>query len=83
MSRFALILAAASFDAAIGLSVAAKAETGAGSPAGRRAPMHPSPLTLKSGVHASRHSRHHNYAHDTFRQPTPVHGTMAGPRVQY
>jgi hypothetical protein len=84
LSRFTLILAAASFVAASALSVGARAETGAGgSPAGHRTPMHPSTLTLRSGAHASRHGRYHNYAHDTFRQPTPVHGTMAGPRLQY
>jgi hypothetical protein len=83
MSRFTLILAAASF-AASALSVVAQAEIGAaGSPVGHKVPMHPSTLTLRSGAQASRHSRHHNYAHDTFRQPTPIHGTMAGPRIQY
>jgi hypothetical protein len=82
MSRFALTLAAASFAAVLGLSAAAEAETGAaGRPAGHKAPMHPSTLTLRSGAHAGRHSRHHNYAHQTFHQPTPVHGTMAGPRI--
>ncbi|HZZ61878.1 MAG TPA: hypothetical protein VFE63_11985 [Roseiarcus sp.] len=82
MSRFALILGAACFVAAFGLSVAAEAETGpAGRPAGHKAPMHPSTLTVRSGAHARPHGRHHNYAHDTFHQPTPIHGTMAGPRI--
>ena len=82
MSRFTLILGAASFVAAFGLSLAAEAETGALSrPAGHKMPMHPSTLTLRSGAHASPRRRNHNYAHDTFHQPTPIHGTVVGPRI--
>ena len=74
----------ASFALLLGLSIAAapaSAQTGAAKPAGHKVPMHPSTLTLRSGAHGERHHRHHNYAHHTFRQPTPIHGTMAGPRI--
>lgn len=82
MSRSTLVLGAASLVAALGLSVVAEAETGpAKRPADDKAPMHPSTLTLRSGAHVGGHGRHHNYAHDTFRQPAPIHGTVAGPRI--
>ena len=82
MFRLALLVAAASFAAALGLSVAARAQTaGAETPAGAKVPMHPSTLTLRTGKPAPRHHRHHNYAHDTLHSRTPVHGTMAGPRM--
>lgn len=82
MSRLGLVLGAASFIAVLVLSAAADAETGAvGKSAGKTVPMHPSTLTLRSAAHGSRRTRHLNYAHDTFHQPTPIHGTMAGPRM--
>ena len=66
----------------LGLSIAAEAETvAAGSPNAHKVPMHRSTLTLRSGAHGRPHGRHHNCVHDTFRQPTPIHGTMAGPRM--
>ena len=83
MLRLAPLLGA-SFALLLGLSIAAdaaSAQTGAAKPADHKVPMHPSTLTLRSGAHRERHHRHHNYAHDTFRQPTPIHGTMAGPRI--
>jgi hypothetical protein len=80
MSRLMLALGAAPFALVLGLSIAAHA--GIAEPAaGHKVPMHPSALTLKSGSHGKQRARHHNYVHDTFHQPTPVHGTTAGPRM--
>ena len=81
--RRPLRLAALTFAAALGLSAGAYAQSDSGGPTGAKVPMHPSALTLKShtGPHAKAHHRRHNYVHDTLHQPTPVHGTMAGPRM--
>ena len=83
MSRLALLFGAASFVAVLGLSAAADAETGAvGKPAGQEASHASEHADPQIGARTeSAASRHHNYAHDTFRQPTPIHGTMAGPRM--
>ena len=82
MYRLALLFAAASFVSALGLATASDAQTGAASkPAGHKVPMHPSTLTLKSGGHGKPHGRHHGYSGHTFQPPTPIHGTMAGPRI--
>ncbi len=78
MSRFALLLAATSLAAACGLSNAIAEPANA---TGRKAPMHPSTLTLRNGARPGQHRGHHHYAHDTLRQTTPIHGTMAGPRM--
>ena len=65
-----------------GLSLVANAETAAaGKPAGHKVPMHPSTLTVRSSEHPQRLRRSHHYARDTFNPPTPIHGTMAGPRM--
>jgi len=80
MSRLVLALGAAPFAVVLGLAIAAHAGTAEPSVA-HKVPMHPSALTLKPGPHGKRHARHHNYVHDTFHQPTPIHGTMAGPRI--
>ncbi|HKN30091.1 MAG TPA: hypothetical protein VJY34_20325 [Roseiarcus sp.] len=81
MFRLALILGAASFVAVLGLSIAADAQTAvAGKPAGEKFPMDPSTLSTRSGAHVRQRPRD-NYAHDTFNQPTPIQGTMAGPRM--
>ncbi len=72
------------FALLLGLLIAAApatAQSGAARPASHKVPMHPSTLTLRSGAHGERRHRHHDYAHHTFRQPTPIHGTMAGPRI--
>ncbi len=77
-------LPGASFALLLGLSIAAapaSAQTAAANPAGHKVPMNPNTLTLRSGAHGGRHNRHGNYARDTFRHPTPIHGTMAGPRI--
>ena len=79
MSRLVSALGGAPFALVLGLSIAAHAGT-AESAAGKKVPMHPSALTLKSAPHGKQHARHHNYVRDTFHQPTPIHGTMAGPR---
>lgn len=90
-SRLALLVAAAFFAAALGLTAAARAQTAAASkPAGATAPMHPHQLTVRSGPrpasvprsrHTARGHRHRNYVHDTFRTPTPIQGTVVGPRM--
>ncbi len=81
MFRLTLILGAASFVAVLWLSAAADAQTAAaGKPAGDKVLMAPSPLSMRSGAHVRQRPRD-NYAHDTFSQPTPIQGTMAGPRM--
>ena len=77
MSRFVLLLAATSLAAACGLSNAIAGSVGA---TGQKAPMHPSTLTLRNGARPGQHRSHH-YAHHTLRRTTPIHGTMAGPRM--
>ena len=49
---------------------------------GKRVPMHPSTLTLKTG-HGRGHRRpiHPHYPHARLHQATPVHGTFVGPRI--
>jgi hypothetical protein len=82
MSRLPLLVAAVSLVAVLGPSIAARAETaGAARPAGAKVPMHPSTLTVRTGKRARPHHRYHDYAHDTFRSRTPIHGTVAGPRM--
>jgi hypothetical protein len=82
MSRLALILGAGSFVAVLGLSIAANAQTAAaGAPNADKVGMHPSTLTLRSGAPPRKHRDRQNYAHDTFNPPTPIQGTMAGPRM--
>jgi hypothetical protein len=61
----------------------AVAIAGPTTPTAHKVSMHPSALTLKGHTRANAKGqrRHHNYVHDTFHQPTHVHGTMAGPRM--
>ena len=83
MSRLILLAQVAAVGAAIFISAFAQAQTTPGaaqkSAASRTVPMHPSALTLGSN---HRHAAgHHNHVRHTFNQPTPIHGTMAGPRM--
>ena len=81
MFRPALILGAASFVAVLGLSNAADAQTAAaGKPAGDKVRVDASTVNTRSRANVRRRPRD-NYAHDTFNQPTPIQGTMAGPRI--
>ncbi len=82
--RFATLLEAASFGFCLCLSPHADAQTAQssandGAAASHKVPMHPSALTVRPHAHAK--GRHQNYAHDASHQPTPIHGTMAGPRM--
>ncbi len=79
-TRLAVILAAMLLAVAGWPAVAI---AGPSSAAAHKVPMHPSALTLKGHTRANAkgHHRHHNYVHDTFHQPTHIHGTMAGPRM--
>ena len=79
MPRLALLFAAMSVAVFCNLPVASSA--GTATPTGHKVPMHPQTLTLKTGARVSHHRRQHHYAHDTFRQTSPIHGTMAGPRI--
>jgi len=42
--------------------------------------MHPSTLTLNNG-RTHRRPLHPTHVRHTFNQPTPIHGTMMGPRM--
>ena len=83
MSRLILLAQLAAVGAAIFISAFAQAQTTPGaaqkSAASRTVPMHPSALTLGSQHH--RGAGHHHYVRRTLHQPTPIHGTMAGPRM--
>jgi hypothetical protein len=81
MFRLTLILGAASFVPVLVLSIAADGQTAAaGKPAGDKVPMDPSAPNMRSGAHVRQRPRD-NYVHDTFNQPTPIQGTMAGSRM--
>jgi len=82
-SRFVLMLAAAAVLAAGGVapSVAQTAAPDSPRPAANTVPMHPSTLTAGPGRPAPRRTHpHRNHVRATFNQPTPIQGTMAGPR---
>jgi hypothetical protein len=79
-TRLALIVATLALTAAVWPEVTAAQSPDAGA---RKVPMHPSTLTLR-GHSRSRvpgNHRYHNHVHNTFNQRTPIHGTMAGPRM--
>lgn len=83
MSRFIILAQLAAVGAALFIPTFAQAQTtpatGQESDASRKVPMHPSTLTL--GSNQRRGAGHHHYVRGTLHQPTPVHGTMAGPRM--
>jgi len=61
------------------MSIAADARAAAGKPTGDKVLMDRT-LTTRSGAHVRQRPRD-NYAHDTFNLPTPIQGTIAGPRM--
>jgi hypothetical protein len=82
--RFALILASIgfAFAACSAVATAGPPSDAAATNGAHKAPMHPRALTLRGhSSGAKSHRRHPNYVHDTFHQPTHIHGTMAGPRM--
>jgi len=49
---------------------------------GKKVPMHPSTLTLRTGREwGQARPIHPHYSHARFHQSTPIHGTFAGPRM--
>ena len=77
-NHFVLIVFATALAVAAWSNVAGAQSSKAGA---YRVPMHPSTLTLRSHGRANvrGHHRTHNRAGNTHR--TPIHGTMAGPRI--
>ena len=81
MSRLALFLGV-SFVAVLGAPIAADAETGAaGSPNAHKVPDASGHADGEERGARKEHRRRDNYAHDTFNPPTPIQGTIAGPRM--
>ena len=86
MKNSAMRLVACGLMAAFWLSPAA-AQTAATSNAkptsatGAKVPMHPSALTLHPHGRPESRRPTHRYTRHKFHQRTPVHGTMAGPRM--
>ena len=83
MLRLVMFAEVAALGAALLVSPFAEAQTTpapkANSAASHKVPMHPSTLTLGGKHH--RQARHRNHVRHTFHQPTPIHGTMTGPRM--
>jgi len=82
MLRLVIFAEVAVLGAALLISPLAEARTAPAKPnsaASHKVPMHPSTLTLGGKHH--RQARHRNHVRRTFNQPTPIHGTMTGPRM--
>jgi len=82
MSRFATLAQLAALGAALLISPLAQAQTApakGNAAASHKVPMHPSTLTL--GGKRRHKPIHPHHVRHTFHQPTPIHGTMTGPRM--
>jgi hypothetical protein len=84
MFRLMILFQVATLGAALSSTGLAEAQQ-AKSPTttvGKKVPMHPSTLTLRTGRERG-HTRpiHPHYSRARFHQPTPIHGAFAGPRM--